>query len=155
MAFINEQGMQQAEFSRAYDQLVTVLARSLIILQVPFFAVLVSLLCYRKRYYVADHVVFALNFHAWLLVWIIAAQLPARLMHTLATWLSVDISMGFFYYLLLRLGTVVYLVLAVKTMYQLTWWQSIWRLPILIFGLIACHTIYRFLQFGITVALVK
>jgi hypothetical protein len=153
--FINEQGMNQGDFSRAYDQLVTVLARSLIIIQVPFFALLVSVLCYRKNYYVADHFVFALNFHAWLLLWIIAAQVPARLMHIAASWLSIDVSMGFFYYFLLRVGTGAYLLIAVKTMYQLNWWQGIWRLPILMFGLIACHTIYRFLQFGITLALVK
>ena len=61
-------GVNEAEFTKAFDPVVDTQARSLVVLMVPMFAFGVWLLEWRKRRFFGEHLVFALHFYAlWLI----------------------------------------------------------------------------------------
>jgi hypothetical protein len=62
-------GVNEAEFTKAFDHVVDTQARSLVVLMVPMFALGVWLLEWRKRRFFGEHLVFALHFYAlWLIL---------------------------------------------------------------------------------------
>ncbi|NVJ50538.1 MAG: DUF3667 domain-containing protein [Gammaproteobacteria bacterium] len=148
-------GYTLQEFQSYYDQLVKVLARSLIIIQVPIFALLSYLICFRREYYFADYLIFSLNFHAWLLIWIIVAQLPAWLIVTLADWVGLREWVSGIYFLLLPLGLIAYLAIAMHRFWQFRWWSLLLRLVALVAAFQIAHSCYRLIQFYITFYMVQ
>lgn len=153
--YIAHHKMTLDEFETLYDQLVTVLARSLIILQVPIFALFATLLCWKKHYFSADYFVFSLNFHSWLLVWIIFLQLPAGFIQLLLEFFNVADVISSVYYISLPIGLIIYLWLSAKQLFKFSFWQLTWRVPLLFVFFILSHYAFRFLQLLITATLVK
>jgi thiamine biosynthesis protein ThiS len=66
------QGVSLADFARAFDHVVDIQARSLVLLMVPVFALVLWVLEWRKRRFFGEHVVFALHFYSF---WIVAVFL--------------------------------------------------------------------------------
>lgn len=154
-AHISASEKSVSEFAVLYDQLVVVLARSLIILQVPIFGFFVWLLCYKNSHYSGDYLIFGLNFHSWLLVWTVFLQLPESVIHFVFNLFSSSDVLEGIYFLLLPMGLMVYLWLATKKLFRLSFVELIWRVPLLFVALAVSHYLFRFLQLLITVALVK
>ena len=142
-------------FEQNYNQLVVVLARSLIILQVPIYALACSLILYNKNYFSGDYFNFSLNFHSWLLMWVIIAMAPAFIFAIFIQLFELPIEPNRIYFLLLPIGISIYLLIAMRRMFKLTWLQSLWRVALLLLAYRICHAIFRFLQFLITASLVE
>lgn len=142
-------------FEQNYNQLVVVLARSLIILQVPIYALACSLILYNRNYFSGDYFNFSLNFHSWLLMWVILAMAPAFIIAIFIQLFDLPIEPNRIYFLLLPVGISVYLLLAMRRMFKLTWLQCVWRLALLLLAYQVSHVIFRFLQFLITASLVE
>ena len=151
---LTRSGQDVALFAQHYDQLVKVLARSLIILQVPFFAAFAALMFRKAGYYSGDHLTFSLNAHSWLMLWIVVAQLPAYTLSALASPVF-PVSVGTLYFIFLPAGFAAYLLVACRTLYEMTWWQVAWRLPLILLGYHVSHVCYRLCQLLITVSLVE
>ena len=149
------QGWSLADFAAHYDQLVRVLARSLVIVQVPFFAIFAAPLFARRGYFAGDHLVFALNIHTWLMLWIVLAQGPAIAVVGLFNLLGFSTGSWLAYFLIFLAGFLVYLLLASRRMYQLSGGQALWRLPLLVLALLVAHQAYRLCQLVITLAIVQ
>jgi thiamine biosynthesis protein ThiS len=65
---IAARGVTQEQFTRSFDHVVDVQARSLAVIMVPMYALILALLQWRKRQYFGQHLVFSLHFVAfWLL----------------------------------------------------------------------------------------
>lgn len=152
--YIETSGVAAEAFRDAYNQLVVVLARSLIILQVPIFAVLAMLLCAHRERFSGDYFVFALNFHSWLLVWIVVLQVPSIAMGVLGSAFGADLEDPV-YFLSLPVGLLVYLWISTGQLFAYDRWQRLWRVPLLFIALLISHYVFRFLQLLITVSLVK
>lgn len=61
-------GISESEFTHAFDHVVDLQARSLVLLMVPMFAVVLWALEWRKRRFFGEHLAFALHFYAfWVL----------------------------------------------------------------------------------------
>ena len=61
-------GLTEMQLNRAFDHMVDLQARSLVILLVPLFAMLLWLLEWRKRRYAGEHLAFSLHFTAFMLI---------------------------------------------------------------------------------------
>ncbi len=142
-------------FEQNYNQLVVVLARSLIILQVPVYALACSLILYNRNYFSGDYFNFSLNFHSWLLMWVILAMAPAFVIGIFIQLFDLPIEPNRIYFLMLPIGISIYLLLAMRRMFKLNWLQCVWRLALLLLAYQVSHVIFRFLQFLITASLVE
>jgi hypothetical protein len=105
-----------AQYAVVFDQASTAQAKTLVIIMVPVFALLVALLELRKRRYALQHLVFALHAYTALLIVMMALYLlvldplnlllgyAARLLHTKGDGvLSLAVGFAIFVYLLLAL----------------------------------------------------
>lgn len=153
--YLAENQIAYKAFEQNYNQLVVVLARSLIILQVPIYALLAGLILCNRKYYTGDYFNFSLNMHSWLLMWVIIAMAPAFVIGNIIYWLEPSIHPNRVYFALLPIGLAIYLLFAMRNMFQHNWFQCLWRLPLLLFAYHVAHTAFRFLQFLITASLVE
>jgi len=69
-------GTSLAEFSHTFDHLVDVQARSLVLIMVPLYAMLLAVLQWRKKQFFGQHVVFSLHFTAFWLIAIFVGLYP-------------------------------------------------------------------------------
>ena len=152
--YIEQNGMEVADFSEKYDQLVVVLARSLIILQVPFFALFSFAVLFSKKHYVSDYFIFSLNLHSWWMIWIVFLQLPAALFASLLS-LFGNITPMDLYFPLLSIGKCIYLIVAIRVLFGFPWWRVLISIPIIMMFYIMSHYIFRFLQLVITLSLIE
>jgi hypothetical protein len=152
--FIVNQGMDVNKFAEYYDQLVKALARSMIILQVPFFSLFITIVFYNKHYYAGDYFTYSLNMHGWLLIWVLALQLPLLLVEPIWETYLPDFSMGWVFVPITLIGLCLYILIASRKMFELSWLQCLWRLPFVLISIVISHQLFRFLQLLITTALV-
>lgn len=155
LEYIAEQQASVKSYAQAYNQLVPVLARSLIILQVPVFAFLVSLICWQKNKFSGDYLIFGFNYNSWLLVWIVFLQIPAYAIGFFGE-LIFDKDASFpVFAILLPAGLLTYLWFSAKKLFQFSFWQILWRMPLLTGAVLLSHLSFRFFQMVITLALIK
>jgi len=67
-ARVADKGIPLEQFTHSFDHVVDVQARSLAVLMVPIFAVVLAVLQWRKRRFFGEHLVFSLHFTAFWLV---------------------------------------------------------------------------------------
>ncbi|NVJ61656.1 MAG: DUF3667 domain-containing protein [Gammaproteobacteria bacterium] len=137
-------------FEDRYNQVVKLLARSTIIIQVPIFAVFAFIICYQRRYFFADYLVFSLNFHAWLLLWVVVLQPFAVGLASLIRLVAPAVNNWQVYLTLLPIGAMIYLLIAMNRFFQFRWWSTIIRLALIFAAYQVSHSIFRFVQFFIT-----
>jgi len=73
---IAARGISFEQFSHSFDHVVDVQARSLVLVMVPLFAIVLSVLQWRKRQFFGQHLVFCLHFTAFWLVAIFIVLYP-------------------------------------------------------------------------------
>ncbi len=153
--YVQSQKISIAEFAQRYDQLVTVLARSLIIIQVPFFAIAVAIIFRNKHYYSGDYFTYALNFHSWIMFLFICSTIPDSIAIYVENSLNLSFTFPRVFFYIIILGLVGYSYFSSKTLFKLSFLQVIWRIPLLLMAYQLCHTIFRFIQLLITTSLVE
>jgi thiamine biosynthesis protein ThiS len=73
---IAAKGISLAQFSASFDHVVDVQARSLVLIMVLLYAILLAVLQWRKRQFFGQHLVFCLHFTAFWLIAILVALYP-------------------------------------------------------------------------------
>lgn len=73
---IAARGISLEQFSHSFDHVVDVQARSLVVVMVPLFAVVLAVLQWRKRQFFGQHLVFCLHFTAFWLIAIFIVLYP-------------------------------------------------------------------------------
>jgi hypothetical protein len=136
-------------FQQRFDQAADAQSRSLVIIMVPLFAVLLGGLFYRRRRYFAEHLVFATHFYAFMLL---ASPVMAFVMLQLFRFLiSSGVPQAYFNDTLLTLPIVAvwcwYLAAAVRRSYEPSRWGSLWRGVVLGFSVLPVLFLYRFILF--------
>jgi hypothetical protein len=154
MQLIDVQGLDYKDVSKHYQQVTAVLSRSLIIISAPLFAMFIAIIYRRQNYYFADHLIFSIYIYAWVMVWIIAAQLPTNLLVFVANTIQPDLISEMIYFDLLFLGIIVYILLASRKAYQINWIGAFLRLPLAVTALVLSHKLYRLVQLAISLAVV-
>lgn len=150
-AAIAAREMTFQQFSAAYDARIGDLAKSMVIVHVPLIALVTLLLTYRKGFYYADHVVAALHFFAFLMVFY--ALMPYTLLPLLA-----GINRLPLVALPTRLVTMglllVYVLAMLRRAFDLKWLTAVVLAPLFTAGFLATHYVYRLLQLWIGLAIV-
>ena len=88
-------------------------------------------------------------------MWIIVAQLPAIIVSYPLSLIIADLQIWPAYLLFLSIGVFIYITVASRFMFKLSWIAALWRLPLLVTAFFISHIIYRLLQLTITVLLIE
>jgi hypothetical protein len=145
-SYLLEQSISMQVLSERYDVLSETIAKSIVILSVPFLIPFIWLANPNKKFYLIDHSVSALYLYAFVLVWpMIVTPLLTFLFWVTEQRENPD---GL---LLLLLLTPYYLYAAFfqKFMYRDIWWKCLLKAWVITIGIIISHFIFRFLQFWI------
>ena len=154
LEYVSSTGLELNQFGERYDQLVKVLARSLIILQVPFFAFFVAIICYRKNYFSGDYMTFSLTYHSWFLIMFTVIVYPDNAIAWINQQEILPFTIPYIRSVLLWGLMLGYMTFAMRKMFQFGWVDTLIRLPFLFVGFGLSHALYRFTQLVITVLLV-
>ena len=155
MSYIDSQGWDVKDFAAHYDQMVKVLARSLIILQVPIFALFVALICRKKGFFSGDFVTFSLNFHSLFLILFLVIGYPDLLIRAINNLEVLPFNIPYIKFTILQAGMLIYLFFAMRRLFGFSNWQTLWRLPFVVIAYFLSHIIYRFLQLIITTSMIE
>jgi hypothetical protein len=147
-------GYTMADYKAAYESINPEVSKLLIGLHVPFMALALAVLFWRKRLFLAEHFVSALHLFSFS---ILLQQLllgPAAILGRQfgGPWLMTA------FQLLLPLSLVIltaYFVMALRRTYQTAWWWSVVATAVLLLAVLVIHlVIYRPVQFLLIHALI-
>lgn len=145
--FLDQSAHSYSAYEALYNQTVTLLSRSTIIIQALFFFAFVAIINHRKGHYPSDHMVFALNFHSGLMAWILILMVVVKVLLWLVGLFSYELYFSQVYYPLLRIWGAVYALLAVRKMYPGPWWRVLIQAALVVLAFRICHILYRLTQF--------
>jgi thiamine biosynthesis protein ThiS len=144
-------GISNSEFTHAFDHVVDLQARSLVLLMVPMFALVLALLEWRKRRVVGEHLAFALHFYAF---WVITLFLivfglskPVLLFLQHRGIVFSETALDHFLYLTGQGLILVYLVPALRTFYHDKLGFALVKALALIVAMDYMMQLYRFILF--------
>ena len=150
-ARIASSGMSMDEFAAAYDGRVGDIAKSMVIAHVPLIAFVTFVLTLRKRFFYADHVVAALHFFAFLMLYFTLAPLTLMpLMAGINALPLVSLPVRLISLALL----LAYAIVMLRTAFDLRWWAAVVFVVPFIAGFLGAHYVYRLMQLWIGVLLV-
>jgi thiamine biosynthesis protein ThiS len=145
-------GVSESEFTAAFNHVVDLQARSLVVLMVPAFALGVWALEWRKRRFFGEHFVFALHFYAFWLIFtflvLYGLGTPVALFlarHGLIRVTEHGLDQGFS--TIGRVALFVYLSIALRTVYRDGWVMAAFKAAALVWSTIYLLIAYRFALF--------
>jgi hypothetical protein len=145
---LDNRGISFDAYAAVYDKTSASLSKILVIINVPLLALFITLVYLKKSaVFFSDHLIFALNFFAFLLLY---SLLVIGLFH-LFILADIKIASRVFQITFLA-GSILYLVIAVRKVYQQNWFLTVVKSSFIILGFLLTHFIYRFILFMITFA---
>ncbi|MBV1907740.1 MAG: DUF3667 domain-containing protein [Kangiellaceae bacterium] len=144
-------GLSEQVFESQYNQSVKLLARSIIIIGVPFLLPFIVLLFNHQRYFLSDHFVFALNLYGWWMLWmLISWWFSDAIAFLVLNIFEFDLNPGMIFGPIMPLGVVIYLFISIGRMYENSWLLTLLKIPIVLVGLAVSHLIFRYIQLILT-----
>ena len=141
---ISSEGITLEEYAKRYNEKSTDYSNSLVILQVPIFAIFLFALYWRKQYYFADHFIIALYFFSFVLL---GALIQSALLYSL---LYLRLAPGMIWQItntLYGIAIVVYSYFMLRRAYQHPYWKVLLAIIPVLFLFLVTHFIYRTLLF--------
>lgn len=145
-------GYGYRDYRIAYDAKADDVSKALLIVHVPFTALVLALLFARQRRYFAEHFIVALHFFAFALVALqLAVQAHALMRYALPpAWVPSDGALDWF----MRILFPAYAVLAIHRVYAIGWISSVVAAAGMLVGVLAVNLyLYRVVEFLVTFAL--
>lgn len=150
---IAARGVTAEQFARSFDHAVDVQARSLAVIMVPMFALLIALLQWRKRQFFGQHLVFSLHNTAfWLTALFIGSYGGTSLLYRVFIRYGVRIAQltsDNFLFPLTLLILVAYLLIAFRVVYGDSTVVALAKAAVVAFALHYVLAAYRFILFFI------
>ena len=145
-------GVSESEFTAAFNHVVDVQARSLVLLMAPCFALAVWALEWRKHRFFGEHLVFALHFYAYWLIFsfLVLYGIGTRIALFLARLGLVRVTEGGLDDGLYMIGAVVlfvYLAIALRAVYRDGWVMAAAKAAALVWVTVYILIAYRFILF--------
>ncbi|SDE06090.1 DUF3667 domain-containing protein [Kordiimonas lacus] len=144
--YVASSGESFDQVAARYDALTQVVAKSIVIVSVPFLVPFVWICSPFRRYYLLDHTVFALHHYAFVLIWPVAASGIGYSLHALGLEAFLP---GWANAALLFLPLYAYGVVGVKRAYGGGWIGALLKGIVLFAGVAVSHFIYRLIQFWV------
>jgi hypothetical protein len=147
-------GLGYAELERRYDETTTVFSKTLVFLLIPFIAALFAILFFRKRRFLAEHLVVATHFWAFVLV-LLGIILPvvvapviylAGVAGLATTRILNDVTVTY----ALQLVLAAYIYFMLRKVYSASAWYSALLALSLAWSFFFVVWLFRFFLFGIT-----
>lgn len=133
-------------FAERQGQLVS----SMVFLHVPFFALVLWFLHFRRQASLVFHLVVAAYFLLFLMLYFLLISalvvLPLNLVNQWLGWTASETTMEILRWLLLRLPMILAIMLLLRQAYRQSWWATIAKSLLVLPGLFAMHMIYRTLM---------
>lgn len=147
-ARLEARGIEFEEYALQYQAEATNLAKVLVILHTPLFALVLMGLHFRRGRYFVEHLAVSLHFWAFLLIAVMVLPWLLWLMFRLT-------GLGSPLVLLLGLAgmVVLYAWRQMQVAYAQSGWLALGKVPLLLAGLVAAHFAYRAVQFFTAFAL--
>ena len=142
---LESENITMEQYTEKYNQKSTGYSNSLVILHIPIFAFLLSLIYFRKKYFYVDHMIYAIYFLAFLLL---AGLLRVGIVYILMLMFAEhgeiiwSISGAIF---LISIFTYVYF--SVKPTYHQKTWRAVPAMVPVFAAFVISHMIYRTLLF--------
>lgn len=158
IAWIDHSGLSRAEFQSAYNQVVKLLAKSLIVISIPLLALILPLILpinHQRRW--LDLLVYSTYCYASILLWQLVIGYGARAVNSSLLWLfDTNLNTTVSILTILTLSWFIWFsYTGLKNAFQLSAWQSAWRTPLLIGLIFVSHEGYRFFQLFITLYFIE
>ncbi|HMP99247.1 MAG TPA: DUF3667 domain-containing protein [Cyclobacteriaceae bacterium] len=135
------------DYESKYNMKSSELAKTMIVLNVPIFALFIAMLFAKKTYYFADHFIFSLYLFSFVLLTIILSigiEAVFRTIIGMSIWNIMALPfLGLF---------MVYQTVALKKVYQQNWFWTLLKSVLLLMAFMITHFFYRFILFAITFA---
>ena len=152
-SYVAESGRSFEDVASRYQLRIVELAKLMVILHVPLLALGTTLLFADKRLYYADHIVTALHYFAFLMIYLISLAAVFAML-----WLGgVGRWMASFPYLTqaVILLQFLYVPPMLRQAFGLSWRRAILSTPLFVLTFFAAHMLYRGVQFVVGFALVS
>lgn len=144
-AYLAETGKTFEDVAARYDAVTSIVAKSIVILSVPFLVPFVWAVNPDRRYHLIDHSVFAIHFYSFVLVWPLLFALVAGAVYRLG---GPFVIQNQIVTLLILFGPLLaYLTLAQKGMYGDPLWRAALKALAMFAGFVLSHFMYRLIQF--------
>jgi len=146
-----ETGLSYEAYKEYFNHALHTQAKSLIIIMVPLFATLLSIMYMRQKRFFIEHLVFSVHFYGWVLI---ALGVALNIVFLLLTWLfsavglstailNSDIALS----LCASLSVFVFLYLSLKRVYRETLFSTVIKAGISFFAFWIIIFLYRFILF--------
>lgn len=144
---LERRNVEFKDYEKKYNMKSSELAKTMIVLNVPIFALFIAMLFNKKEYYFADHLIFSLYLFAFVLLGIIlsiAIVVFVRKIFDVSIWHVMGLPF---------LGVLTcYQTLALRKVYHQKWVWTILKSIVLMLAFMMTHFLYRFILFVITFA---
>jgi hypothetical protein len=145
-----ERGTPFKEYQARFDATIESQSKTLVVLMIPMFALLLLVLYWRSGRYFVEHLVFSIHFFSCFLLLLSANLLLTTLVVGVARRMGIYLGILFsdyFFSAILILVCLIYLLLAVRRAYAQGWVLTVLKCLILTGGLIFIVQLYRFCLF--------
>ncbi len=145
-------GYSYHDYRLAYDAKSDDVSKALIMLHLPFAAIVLTLLFYRQRRYFAEHVVFLMHYMAFYIVVVQIVVQASTFYEWLVpkSWAIPDSALDWF----MRALLVTYAIVSLRRAYVIGWVAAFGASAVMLAGLIFVNIyIFRTMQFLVTFAL--
>ncbi len=147
-----ESGYSYRDYRLAYEAKSNDVRKALIMLHLPFAALVLMLLFWRQHRYFAEHIVFLMHFMAFVII-VLQILVQADALYGLltpATWAIPESALDW----TMRVLLVVYAVVSLRRAYTIGWIAAVGGAAVMLAGLMLVNIyIYRAIQFAVTFAL--
>lgn len=148
---IAAKGISLGEFTRAFDHVVDLQARSLVLLLVPALALVLWALEWRKRQFFGEHLVFALHFYAFWLIFMFlvlyGGSMPILVLLVRSGISFNEHAIDATLYHIGQAGLAVYLFLALRAFYRDNVVAAVLKSAAVVFAVDYLLALYRFILF--------
>ncbi|MFK8053793.1 MAG: DUF3667 domain-containing protein [Woeseiaceae bacterium] len=148
-ATAEKNGTDFATLRSAYDLKVRDIAKTMVIIHVPIIALFSFLLGYDRRYLYADHVVMAVHFFAFVMIFLALAPFLAKLVIAFVTLFSPETGQEMGNGINILYILVVYIAFMISKAFQWRWYRSAAITLVFLLGLAVSHSIFRMVQFAV------
>lgn len=151
--YLARTGVSFTELADAYRLRVSEIAKLMVIVHVPLLALGTMFLSADKRFYYADHVVMALHYFAFLLIYLISTAAAFGLAYLLAP--ESTRILGPYTASIVVLLQFAYVPFMLRTSLEFSWPRALLSTPLFAVMLAAAHMAYRLLQFVVAFVLLS
>ena len=144
-AYLSLHSITLEQLAVKYDAISGAVAKSLVILSVPFLVPFIWAINPSRKYYLLDHCVSAVQIYCFVLVWPIIVSVLLTVFYWITNWTFIGDILLF----LLLSAFYLYAAFFQYFMYRNAWWVCLIKGAVITVGIGVSHFIYRFLQFWI------